>query len=71
MCVMVDAVQVFSDLCPAVGLQVGLAAAQTSVGNEAAALFNASIPQNTHGMKLHNGALLFVCESSLLCDFSP
>ncbi len=33
------AVQVFADLCPPLGLRVGMAAAQTSVGTEAATLF--------------------------------
>lgn len=47
--------QVFADLCPALGLRVGMAAAQTSVGTEAATLFpEASRDQQS----LHGDALM-------------
>lgn len=45
------AVQVFAELCPVLGLRVGLAAAQASVGTEAATHFRDATPnrQFVHG----------------------
>jgi len=47
------ATQVFADLCPPLGLRVGLAAAQASVGAEAAALF----PRTSHSYSSIHGDL--------------
>ena len=41
--------QVFAGLCPSVGLRVGLAAAQVSVGAEAAAIFGTASSDDLHG----------------------
>lgn len=43
--------QVFAELCPVLGLRVGLAAAQASVGTEAATLF----PDATHNRQSAHG----------------